>query len=120
VTELAALNLSAAPLAAGQADLAQQAGAHGYDYVLTAEVTELKVSKPGSGIGGVLKGAATKAAALGTSTPTSDPAEATIAIKLVQRTEEPVLDEREGQDRRRHVRREKRREVARAPPTSTS
>ena len=84
VTELAALNLSAAPLAAGQADLAQQAGARGYDYVLTAEVTELKVSKPGSGIGGILKGAAAKAAALGTPTTTSDPAEATIAIKLVQ------------------------------------
>ena len=82
VTELAELKLNAAPLAAGQADLAQQAGAHGYDYVLTAEITDLKVSKPGGGIGGILKGAATKVAGVGT--PTSDPAEATIAIKLVQ------------------------------------
>jgi len=82
VSELTELKLNAAPLAAGQADLAQQAGAHGYDYVLTAEITELKVSKPGGGIGGILKGAATKVAGVGT--PTSDPAEATIAIKLVQ------------------------------------
>lgn len=83
VTELAELKLNAAPLAAGQADLAQQAGAHGYDYILTAEITDLKVSKPsGGGIGGILRGAASKA--VGQATPTADPAEATIAIKLVQ------------------------------------
>jgi hypothetical protein len=83
VTELAELKLNAAPLAAGQADLAQQAGAHGYDYVLTAEITDLKVSKPGGGgIGGILRGAASKA--VGQAAPTADPAEATIAIKLVQ------------------------------------
>ena len=82
VMELAELKLNAAPLAAGQADLAQQAGAHGYDYVLTAEITDLKVSKPGGGIGGILRGAASKA--VGQATPTADPAEATIAIKLVQ------------------------------------
>ena len=82
VSELAELKLNAAPLAAGQADLAQQAGAHGYDYILTAEITDLKVSKPGGGIGGILKGAASKAVGAGAST--SDPAEATIAIKLVQ------------------------------------
>ena len=82
VSELAELKLNAAPLAAGQADLAQQAGAHGYDYVLTAEITDLKVSKPGGGLGGVLRGAASKVAGTGTST--SDPAEASIAIKLVQ------------------------------------
>jgi hypothetical protein len=83
VTELAELKLNAAPLAAGQTDLAQQAGAHGYDYVLTAEITDLKVSKPGGGgIGGILRGAASKAT--GAAAPTADPAEATIAIKLVQ------------------------------------
>jgi len=82
VTELAELKLNAAPLAAGQGDLAQQAGAHGYDYVLTAEITDLKVSKAGGGIGGILRGAASKA--VGQATPTADPAEATIAIKLVQ------------------------------------
>lgn len=82
VSELAELKLNAAPLAAGQADLAQQAAARGYDYVLTAEITDLKVSKPGGGIGGLLKGAASKVAGAGTAT--ADPAEATIAIKLVQ------------------------------------
>ena len=82
VSELAELKLNAAPLAASEAGFAQQAGAHGYDYVLTAEITDLKVSKPGGGIGGILKGAATKVAGVGT--PTSDPAEAAIAIKLVQ------------------------------------
>jgi hypothetical protein len=49
---------------------------------LTAEITDLKVSKPSSGIGGILKGAASKA--VGTGTSTADPAEAAIAIKLVQ------------------------------------
>lgn len=82
VSELTELKLNAAPLAGGQTDLAQQAGAHGYDYILTAEITDLKVSKPGGGIGGVLKGAASKVAGTGAST--ADPAEAAIAIKLVQ------------------------------------
>jgi hypothetical protein len=82
VAELTELKLNAVPLAGGQTDLAQQAGAHGYDYILTAEITDLKVSKPGGGIGGVLKGAASKVAGTGAST--ADPAEAAIAIKLVQ------------------------------------
>jgi len=79
VSELAELKLNAAPLAGGQADLAQAAGAHGYDYVLVAEITDLKVSK-GGGIGGLIK-AATKVGAGG---PASDPTEAAVTIRLVQ------------------------------------
>lgn len=79
VSALAEAKLSAAPLAGSQSDIVQVAGAHGYDYVLVAEVTELKVSK-GGGLGGVLK-AASKVA--GTSSG-QDPTEAAVAIKLVQ------------------------------------
>jgi hypothetical protein len=57
VSELAEAKLNAAPLAGSQADIAQVAGSHGYDYVLVAEVTDLKVSKSGGGLGGVLKAA---------------------------------------------------------------
>lgn len=80
VSELADAKLNAAPLAGAQADIAQQAGSHGYDYVLVAEITDLKVSKAGGGFGGVLK-AASKVAGGGTS---QDPTEAAVTIKLVQ------------------------------------
>jgi hypothetical protein len=80
VSELADAKLNAAPLAGSQADLAQVAGSHGYDYVLVAEITDLKVSKAGGGLGGVLK-AASKVAGGGT---TQDPTEAAVTIKLVQ------------------------------------
>jgi hypothetical protein len=79
VSELAELNLNAAPLAAAP-DVAQQAGAHGYDYVLVAEITDLKVSK-GGGIGGALR-AATKVAGVAGSS--AEPAEAAITVRLVQ------------------------------------
>jgi hypothetical protein len=80
VSELADAKLNAAPLAGLQADIAQTAGSHGYDYVLVAEITDLKVSKAGGGLGGVLK-AASKVAGGGTS---QDPTEAAVTIKLVQ------------------------------------
>lgn len=80
VSELADAKLNAAPLAGSQADIAQVAGSHGYDYVLVAEITDLKVSKAGGGIGGVLK-AASKVAGGGTG---QDPTEAAVTIKLVQ------------------------------------
>jgi hypothetical protein len=60
--------------------VAQQAGAHGYDYVLVAEITDLKVSK-GGGIGGALR-AATKVAGVAGSS--EEPAEAAITVRLVQ------------------------------------
>ena len=80
VSELADAKLNAAPLAGAQADLAQVAGSHGYDYVLVAEITDLKVSKAGGGIGGLVK-AASKVAGGGTG---QDPTEAAVTIKLVQ------------------------------------
>jgi hypothetical protein len=80
VSELADAKLNAAPLAGAQADVAEVAGSHGYDYVLVAEITDLKVSKAGGGIGGVLK-AASKVAGGGTS---QDSTEAAVTIKLLQ------------------------------------
>jgi len=80
VAELNDMKLAAAPLPGTQADVMQQAAAHGFDYVLVAEVTELKASKPGGGIGGALK-AASKLAGGGTA---QDPTEATVSIKLLQ------------------------------------
>jgi len=87
VTELAASQIQAAPLAGSQADLLQVATSHGYDYLLVAEITDLKVSKSG-GLGGVLK-AATKVAGGGGAT--QDPTEATVSIKLVQPDGKPKL-----------------------------
>jgi hypothetical protein len=80
VSELASAKLNAAPLAGSQPDLVQQAGAHGYDYVLVAEITDLKASKAGGGLGGMLK-AASKVTGGGSN---EDPAEAAVTIKLVQ------------------------------------
>ena len=80
VAELNDMKLSAAPLPGSQADVMQQATAHGFDYVLVAEITEMKASKAGGGIGGALK-AASKLAGGGT---TQDPTEATVSIKLLQ------------------------------------
>ena len=79
VSELADAKLNAAPLAGSQGDLVQAAGAHGYDYVLVAEVTDLKVSK-GGGLGGALK-AVSKVTGSGNG---QDPTEAAVTIKLVQ------------------------------------
>jgi len=78
VSALAGTALGAAPLAGGQAELVQAASAQGYDYVLVAEVTDLKASK-GGGLGGMLK-AATKVGGGSDQEPT----EATVAIKLMQ------------------------------------
>ena len=79
VAELAEMNLNAAPLPAAQGDVVQLAGAQGFDYVLVAEITDLKVSK-GGGIGGLLK-AASKVAGGGSA---EEPTEAAVTIKLVQ------------------------------------
>jgi len=80
VSELAEMKLNAAPLAGPQADIAQVAGSHGYDYVLVAEITDLKVSKSGGGLGGIVKAASKVAGgSIG-----QDPTEAAVTIKLVQ------------------------------------
>jgi len=80
VSELADAKLNAAPLAGSQADLVQQATAHGYDYCLVAEITDLKVSK-GGGLGGVLKAASKVGGGVGSN---EEPTEAAVTIKLVQ------------------------------------
>jgi hypothetical protein len=78
VSELAELKLNAAPLPAGEGVM-QLAGAQGYDYILVAEITDLKVSK-GGGLGGVLK-AASKVTGGGSA---ADPTETAVTIRLVQ------------------------------------
>ena len=79
VSQLVDQKITASPLAGSQPDVMQQATAHGYDYILVAEVTDLKVSK-GGGLGGALK-AASKLAGSDTG---QQPTEATLSIKLVQ------------------------------------
>jgi hypothetical protein len=82
VETLTAARFDAVPLAGGSPqELQKAAAAHGIDYLLMAEVTELKVSK-GGGLGGMLKAASKMAAGAGG--PQKDPTEATLAIKLVQ------------------------------------
>ena len=71
------------PLAAATAaELQKRATEHGLDYVLMAEVTELKVAKSG-GLGGIMKAASSVTAPAGGS-PQKDPTEASVAVKLIQ------------------------------------
>ena len=80
IAQLQQAKIDAEPLPAGaQAELLQQASARGADFLLVAEVTELKVSK-GGGLGGLMKAASSVAGAA----PAKDPTEAAISIKLVQ------------------------------------
>jgi hypothetical protein len=85
IADLVAAKIEAEPLVAGsQAELLQRATERGYDYVLVADVTELKVTK-GGGIGGALRAASrAAAAATGPAGPPKDPTEATVALKLLQ------------------------------------
>ena len=85
IADLVAAKIEAEPLVAGsQAELLQRAAERGYDYVLVADVTELKVTK-GGGIGGALRTASRAAAAVaGPAGPAKDPTEATVALKLLQ------------------------------------
>ena len=95
ITDLAEAKFEAVPMsAAAPADLQKRAGELGYDYVLLAEVSELKVNKPG-GFGGLMKAAsgvaggrggvagAAAGAAAGASAPKEN-TESSIAVKLVQ------------------------------------
>ena len=80
IAELTAAKIEAEPLPAGsQADLLQRAKDRGHDFLLVAEVTELKSTKPGR-VGGLLKAASSVAGG----GPTKDPTEAELSIKLVQ------------------------------------
>jgi hypothetical protein len=87
--------IEAVPMAAAApADLQKRAMELGYDYVVLAEVTELKASKPGrlgglmraaSGVAGGRGGVAAAAAgAAGAATAQQETTESTIAVKLIQ------------------------------------
>jgi len=80
IDNLVAAKFHVTPLAAApQEDLQKLAAERGLDYLLLAEVTDLKVAKSG-GIGGLMK-AASKVTGGGAQ---KDPTEASIAVKLVQ------------------------------------
>lgn len=83
VENLTDAKYEAVPLVAGtQAELQARAAERGLDFLLMAEVTELKVAK-GGGLGGLMK-AASKVAAPTAGGPSKDPTEAAVAVRLVQ------------------------------------
>jgi hypothetical protein len=96
INDLAEAKVEAVPMAAAsQADLQKRMTDLGYDYVLLAEVTELKASKPGR-LGGLMRaasgvaggrggvgGAAAGAAGAAASAP-QEVTESSIAVKLIQ------------------------------------
>jgi hypothetical protein len=98
IGDLIDAKFEAVPMAAAPpADLQKRAADLGYDYVLLAEVTELKASKPGrlsglvraaSGVsgarGGVAGAAASAAGAAGATSEPQEVTESSIAVKLVQ------------------------------------
>jgi hypothetical protein len=82
ITELVVAKFDAVPMAAApQPELQKRAAELGYDYVLLAEVAELKVSKPGA-LGGMLRAASRVA------TPTAEApkeiTESSVEVKLIQ------------------------------------
>jgi hypothetical protein len=96
IGDLTEAKFDAVPMPAGTpADLQKRAGELGYDYVLFAEVSELKVNKPG-GFGGLMKAAGGVAggrggvagmaagAAAGAAAPPKENTESSLAVKLVQ------------------------------------
>jgi hypothetical protein len=93
IAQLAEAKIDAVPMAAApQEELQRRAQQLGYDFVLLAEVTDLKVSKPGA-MGGLMKaasmasamtGAPGAAGAAGAAAPPKETTESTISIRLVQ------------------------------------
>jgi len=95
ITSLGDFKYEAVPMAAAPpADLQKRANDLGYDYLLVAEVTELKVSKPGA-LGGLMKAASgvaggrggvtgAAAGAAGAAAAPKENTESTIAVKLLQ------------------------------------
>jgi hypothetical protein len=78
IGDLAAAQFEAVPMVAGPpAELQQRAAEQGYDYVLLAEVTELKANKPGR-LGGLMN------AASGAANTPKETTESAIAVKLLQ------------------------------------
>ncbi len=95
IGDLSEAKFEAVPMAAATpAELQQRAKELGYDYLLLAEVTELKVSKPGA-FGGLMKAASGVAAgrggaagaaagAAGAAAAPKENTESSIAVKLLQ------------------------------------
>jgi hypothetical protein len=83
IDDLLAAKMEAVPMAAAPvADLQKRAADSGYDYLLLAEVAELKASKPGR-FGSLVRKASALGGAAGTSAE-QDITEASIDVKLVQ------------------------------------
>jgi hypothetical protein len=96
IDQLTKEKIDAVPMAAApQADLQKHAAEQGYDYIVLADVTELKTSKPGR-LGGLMKAATSGATAgrggvggavagaAGNAAVSQDTTEASLAIKLIQ------------------------------------
>jgi hypothetical protein len=95
ITNLGELKFEGVPMAAAPlADLQKRANDLGYDYLLVAEVTDLKVSKPGA-LGGLMKAASgvaggrggvtgAAAGAAGAAGAPKENTESSIAVKLLQ------------------------------------
>ena len=102
IGELAQAKIEAVPMAAApQAALLRGAGELGYDYLLLADVAELKVSKPGR-LGGVMRAASAAAArggaagaagagAAGAAMSPQDVTEANLSIRLLQPDGKPKM-----------------------------
>jgi len=87
IGDLIAAKFEAVPMAAAPpADLQKRAAELGYDYVLLAEVTELKASKPGrlSGLARAASGIAGARGAGAAAAPPQEITEASVDVKLVQ------------------------------------
>jgi len=87
ISDLAEAKFEAVPLPASTpGDAQKRAGDMGADYVLFAEVTELKVNKPSrfGGLIGAAAGVATGRAAAGGTAPPKENTESSLAVRLVQ------------------------------------
>ena len=90
IRNLIEAKFDAVPMAAASpAELQKRAGDLGYDYILLAEVTELKAGKPGR-LGGMMS-AASGIAGGAANMPPKETTESTIAVKLLQRDGKPRL-----------------------------
>lgn len=88
IAQLTEAGLEGVPMAAASPEEVQKRAQQlGYDYVLFAEVTELKASKPG-GLGGMMKAVSGGGAAAGQP---QEVTESTLAIKLVGLDGKPKL-----------------------------
>jgi len=91
IQDLAEAKFEAMPMAAAPAtDLQKHAADQGYDYVLVAEVSELKVAKAG-GFGGLMKAANGVAGARGGAAGPKENTESSLALKLIGADGKPKL-----------------------------